>query len=94
MYTVPEEIGFQTTGNIGSLLNSHPTKLVSINDGILFNPTNRTDSSETIVGRVHPMKNDWRVLHAEQPPTPPLYCNEQHYLNYYHFIEMVFQIKY
>lgn len=76
-YTVPEEIGFQTTGNIGSLLNTHPTKLASINDGILFNPTNRTDSKETIVGRVHPMKNDWKVLHAEQPPTPQLYCDEQ-----------------
>lgn len=76
-YTVPEEIGFQTTGNIGSLLNSHPAKLASINDGILFNPTNRTYSRETIVGRVHPMKNDWKVLHAEQPPTPQLYCDEQ-----------------
>jgi len=76
-YTVPEEIGFQTTGNIGSLLNSHPAKLASINEGILFNPTNRTDSSQTIVGRVHPMKNDWTVLHTEQPPTPQLYCNEQ-----------------
>lgn len=76
-YTVPEEIGFQTTGNIGSLLNSHSAKLKSINEGILFNPTNRTDSSETIVGRVHPMKNDWTVLHKVQPPTPPLYCDEQ-----------------
>ena len=78
-YTVPEEIGFQTTGNIGSLLNSHPAKLASVNEGILFNPTNRTDSSQTIVGRVHPMKNDWTVLHKseEQPPTPLLYCDEQ-----------------
>ena len=76
-YTVPEEIGFQTTGNIGALLNSHPAKLASINEGILFNPTNRTDSRETIIGRVHPMKNDWTVLHAEQPPTPQLYCDEQ-----------------
>ena len=76
-YTVPEEIGFQTTGNIGSLLNSHPSKLTSINEGILFNPTNRTDSSKTIVGRVHPMLDDWRVLHKEQPPTPQLYCDEQ-----------------
>ena len=78
-YTVPEEMGFQTTGNIGSLLNSHPAKLGNIYDGIMFNPTNRTDSSHTIIGRVHPMKNDWTVLgkNDEQPPTPQLYCNEQ-----------------
>lgn len=78
-YTVPEEIGFQTTGNIGALLNSHAAKLANINEGILFNPTNHTDSSETIVGRVHPKKNDWTVLHKneEQPPTPQLYCDEQ-----------------
>uniref|UniRef100_A0A6C0LCP5 Uncharacterized protein n=1 Tax=viral metagenome TaxID=1070528 RepID=A0A6C0LCP5_9ZZZZ len=76
-YTVPEEFGFQTTGNIGSLLNSHPTKLSNIYDGIMFNPTNRTDSSGTIIGRVHPMKNDWTILTVEQPPTPQLYCNEQ-----------------
>ena len=76
-YTVPEEIGFQTTGNIGSLLNSNPAKLATINDGLLFNPTNRTDSSDTIIGRVHPMNNDWAVLEREQPPTPKLYCDEK-----------------
>ena len=78
-YTVPEEIGFQITGNIGSLLNSHPAKLASINEGILFNPKNHTDSYNTIIGRVHPMKKDWTVLHKneEQPPTPSLYCNEK-----------------
>ena len=76
-YTVPEEKGFHTTGNIGSLLNSNPSKLANINEGILFNPTNHTDSSNTIIGRVHPSKKDWKVLHAEQPPTPQLYCNEQ-----------------
>lgn len=76
-YTVPEETGFQINGNIGSLLNSHPSQLASINDGILFNPTNRTDSSQTIVGKIHPMKNDWTTLKHEQPPTPLLYCNEQ-----------------
>ena len=76
-YTVPEEMGFQTTGNIGSLLNSDPAKLALINDGILFNPTNKTLSDNIIVGRVHPMKNDWTVLNHEQPSTPQLYCNEQ-----------------
>lgn len=78
-YTVPEEKGFHTTGNIGSLLNSNPSKLANINEGILFNPTNYTDSSNTIVGRVHPMKKDWTILgkNVEQPPTPQLYCNEQ-----------------
>jgi hypothetical protein len=76
-YTVPEEMGFQTTGNIGSLLNSHPSKLYNIHDGIMFNPTNRTNHDETIVGRVHPMKKDWRVLEQEQPQTPQLYCDEQ-----------------
>ena len=76
-YTVPEEIGFPTMGNIGSLLNSDTHKLANIHDGILFNPTNHTDSSQTIVGKLHPMKNDWTVLYSEQPQTPPLYCDEQ-----------------
>ena len=76
-YTVPEEMGFQTTGNIGSILNSQDNKLSNIYDGIMFNPTNRTNSNEAIVGKVHPMKNDWTILKHEQPPTPLLYCNEQ-----------------
>ena len=76
-YTVPEEIGFQITGNIGSLLNSSESKLCRVQDGIMFNPTNRTDSSNTIIGRVHPLKKDWKILEREQPQTPTLYCNEQ-----------------
>ena len=55
-YTIPEEMGFPTTGNIGSLLNSNPLKLKNIYDGIMFNPTNKTNSNETIVGRIHPLK--------------------------------------
>lgn len=76
-YTVPEEFGFPTTGNIGSILNSHHGKLLNVYDGIMFNPTNRTDSSQTIVGKVHPMKKDWTILNEEQQQTPQLYCNEQ-----------------
>ena len=39
-YVVPEEKGFQTTGNIGSLLNSSPCYLNKITDGILLNNRN------------------------------------------------------
>jgi len=76
-YALPEEIGFQTTGNIGSLLNSPQSKLCDVQDGIMFNPTNHTDSSNTIVGRSHSLNKDWKVLEKEQPQTPTLYCNEQ-----------------
>lgn len=76
-YTVPEEKGFHTTGNIGSLLNSNLNELSQIKNGIIFNPTNKTDSSNTIVGKVSPSKKDWRVVNNEQPPTPLLYCNQQ-----------------
>lgn len=76
-YTVPEETGFQINGNIGSILNSSKDKLCEIQDGIMFNPTNLTDSNDTIIGRVHPMKKDWTVLEQKQPSTPLLYCNEQ-----------------
>lgn len=76
-YTEPEERGFPTAGNIGALLNSHPSKLRSIKRGILFNPTNLTDSANTLIGRVHPMKNDWRILTTTEPNTEILYCNEQ-----------------
>ena len=76
-YTEPEEKGFHTTGNIGALLNSHPNKLHSIKDGILFNPTNLTNSNNTLIGRVHPMKNDWRILTATEPNTETFYCDEQ-----------------
>lgn len=76
-YTEPEEKGFHTTGNIGALLNSNPSKLLSIKDGILFNPTNLTNSNNTLIGRVHPMKNDWRILTATEPNTETFYCNPQ-----------------
>ena len=76
-YTVPEERGFQTTGNIGALLNSNCDTLRSIHSGIFFNPTNYTDSSNTIVGKVHPMKNDWEILDNKEYHTPLLYVNEK-----------------
>lgn len=76
-YTVPEERGFLTTGNIGSLLNSSPCYLNEIHDGILINNGNQTDHSETYIGRIHPMKNDWVPLKRAQPSTPRQYCNEQ-----------------
>lgn len=76
-YTVPEEMGFPTTGNIGSIINTNPNELSNINNGILYNPTNKTNSNETIIGRINPSKKDWKILKTEQPETPLLYCNEQ-----------------
>jgi hypothetical protein len=76
-YVVPEEKGFHTTGNIGALLNSSPGFLNQIKDGIIVNNRNLTDHSETFIGRIHPMKNDWRPLERAQPQTPLIYCDEQ-----------------
>lgn len=76
-YTTPEEKGFHLTGNIGSLLNINPIKLSSVEDGIMFNPINHTDSTNTIISKVHPAKKDWKILQQEQPLTPQLYCDEQ-----------------
>lgn len=76
-YTVPEEQGFHMTGNIGSLFNSNPSYLNSIYDGIVLNPKNQTDGSNTLIGRIKPSKKDWQVLKQSQPTTPCLYCDEQ-----------------
>jgi hypothetical protein len=76
-YVVPEEKGFQTTGNIGSLLNSSPCYLNKITDGILLNNRNLTDNTETFIGRTNAMKHDWVPLKQPQPETPLLYCDQQ-----------------
>ena len=76
-YTVPEERGFHMTGNIGSLFNSNPSYLKNVYEGIVLNPKNQTDSSNTLIGRVIPAKKDWKVLDQQQPTTPCLYCDEQ-----------------
>ena len=75
--TVREEKGFQVTGNVGALLNSNPDYLKKINEGIMFNPQNITDNSQTFIGKIKPMKNDWSLFKQPQPPTPLQYCNEQ-----------------
>ena len=76
-YVVPEEKGFHTTGNIGSLLNSSPSYLNTITNGILLNNQNLTDNSNTFIGKTHAMKHDWKPLKESQPTTPLLYCNQQ-----------------
>jgi hypothetical protein len=76
-YTVPEEIGFHITGNIGALLNTNPRKLESVKEGIMFNPYNYTDSSDTFIGKVHAAKHDWVQQKIAQPNTPLLHYNER-----------------
>lgn len=76
-YTVPEERGFHTTGNIGALLNSNPNYMRSIHDGLLLNPKNTTVHSETIIGRIDADKHNWNILTNLQPETPLIYCNHQ-----------------
>ena len=77
-YTVQEEQGFQTTGNIQALLNSNPHSLKYITDGILFNPTNHTNNDETFINKINPTKQDWDPLSEPQPTTPHIYCDQQH----------------
>jgi hypothetical protein len=77
VYTVPEEKGFQTTGNIGSLLNSSPCYLNKITDGVLLNNRNLTDHSETFIGKTKSSNHEWISLKQQQPSTPLLYCNQQ-----------------
>ena len=77
IYTVPEEKGFLTTGNIGSLLNSNPNYLKTINNGILLNNRNLTNHAETQVINIVPENNDWTQVKTLQPQTPQLYNNEQ-----------------
>lgn len=76
-HTVPEERGFHTTGNVGSLYNVNPQTLQNVNEGIMFNPGNLTNHSETIIGMLHSPNNNWSTSKNRQPQTPRLYCNEQ-----------------
>ena len=76
-YTVQEEIGFQTTGNIQALLNSNQDKLKNVYEGIIFNPTNHTNDNENVLGKINATKKDWTSLKVTQPKTPLLYCNQQ-----------------
>lgn len=76
-YTVPEETGFQITGNIGALLNTNPNKLVTVKEGIMFNPFNHTDSTNTFVGKITAAKHDWARQKTPQPNTPLLHYNEK-----------------
>ena len=57
-YTVQEELGFQTTGNIQALLNSNPHSLKHITDGILLAP--RKDMIK------------WNYFHGPNPYKFPL----------------------
>ena len=77
VYTGSEEKGFVTTGNIGSLLNSSPCYLNKIHTGILLNNRNKTDHTNTFIGRTLPTKNDWIPLKQPQPETPQTYCDIQ-----------------
>lgn len=76
-YTVQEECGFQTTGNIQALLNSNPNQLKHIYEGLLFNPTNHTNDDENILGKIHATKKDWSPLRKSQPKTPQLELNNK-----------------
>ena len=69
-YTVQEELGFQTTGNIQALLNSNPNQLKHVYEGILFNPTNHTNDNENVLGKINATKKDWSPLRESQPKTP------------------------
>ena len=73
-YTVLEEKGFQTTGNIGSLLNVNENSLKNVHDGIMLNLKNETDNSQVTIGRIKAEKFDWQVAKHSQPTTPQL-CN-------------------
>jgi hypothetical protein len=75
-YTVQEETGFPTTGNIQALLNSNPHSLRNVYDGIMFNPTNHTNDLETTIGKINPKKHDWTPLKQPQPKTEQIYCDE------------------
>jgi hypothetical protein len=75
-YTVKEEHGLPTTGNIQALLNSDPNTLKNISEGILFNSAIYTNDDETIIGKINATKKDWTPLKKSQPKTPILYCNQ------------------
>lgn len=76
-YTVQEELGFQTTGNIQALLNTDPQTLKNVYEGIIFNPTNNTNGDDDVIGKIYSTKNNWTPQKNTQPKTPMLYCNEQ-----------------
>ena len=74
-YVQPEEKGFQTTGNIGSILNANTNSLLNFTNGIFLNPLNQTKYNFNSINNIE-SNGDWVLPIIEQPPTPQLYCEK------------------